>query len=202
MSDRHLHPATGDASHDEIRLRHAKRELVAGQDGITIGGHEFPLHLVDRVVYRAATRINQASYVIGLAQGARTHTFAFTAYRKGTELEDAAVTWRRLVDLLESTVCPRIAESAVRTVSAGTTVTFGGPRSSRVDVSPEGVRPRRPFARTIPWARVTTADLAGGLARVWAAGADGTPARKPALCIDMTGWNAVVLPRVVRHFAA
>jgi hypothetical protein len=202
MSNQHLHPATGDASHDVIRLRHAKRELVAGQDTIAIGEHEFPLHLVDRVVYRAATRINQASYVIGLAQGERAHTFAFTAYRKGTAMEDAAVTWRRLVDLLEGTVCPRIADSAVQAVSAGTTVTFGGPRSSRVDVSPEGLRPRRPFARTIPWARVTTADLAAGLARVWTAGADGTPAPRPALCIDMTGWNAVVLPRVVRRLAA
>ncbi|MFG1807676.1 hypothetical protein [Streptomyces sp. NPDC049040] len=202
MSDQYPHPATGDASHDEIRLRHGRRELIAGHDRITIGGHEFPLHLVDRVVYRAATRINQAGYVIGLAQGERTRTFAFAAYRRGTELEDAAATWNRLVHLLESTVCPRIGESAIQAVSAGTTVTFGGPRSSRVDVSPEGLRPRRPFARTIPWARITTADLAAGLARVWVTGSDGTPTPKPALSIDMSGWNAVVLPRVVRRFAA
>src|SRR5690349_6738120 len=73
---------------EEIRIRRGKHELLACGDLLTVGGKSFALSRVDRVAYRAATRINQAQYVIGVAQGDLKRQFLFEAFRRGTELDD------------------------------------------------------------------------------------------------------------------
>lgn len=180
----------------EIRLGSGKRQLVASNGALSIGDQVFRLDGVDRVVYRSAARINQASYTIGVAQGAEKHTFMVDAYKRGTELDDTRNTWQRFVALLEATACPRIAQDAVQIIASGGTFTFGGPLASRIDADAEGLRPRHLFAKRIPWSRIVDADLGNGLARVWTS-TDGVPDPKPRLSIDMSGWNAVILPRVV-----
>jgi hypothetical protein len=80
--------------------------LVAADGTIAVGEQVFRLAGLDRVIYRAAARINYASYLIGVGQGDQQRTFMFDAYRRGTELDDAREIWLRLVALLESTACP------------------------------------------------------------------------------------------------
>jgi hypothetical protein len=173
----------------EIRMRTGGSELVAADETVSIGGTVFDLGLVDRVIYRAFSRVNQASYLVGLSQGGMRRKVMFDAY--GAELGDAREAWERLVGLLETAVCPRIADDAVRAISAAGVVRFGSRPTARIEADAEGLRHVQPFARTVPWALITGADLADGLARVWVTG------RKPRLSIDMSGWNAVALPRVV-----
>ncbi|MCM2416583.1 hypothetical protein [Streptomyces sp. RKAG293] len=200
MSDQFSSSGPDAQPFDEIRIRKGKRALVASADSISIGEQVFRLDSVDRVFYRAAARINQASYTIGLAQGERKCTFMFDAYRRGSELEDARATWRQLVGLIQASVCPRIAEESARRVLAGETVTFGGPASSRIDADSQGLRPRRLFGKTVPWLQIANAEFAEGMVRIWSA-SDGAVHEKPTMSVDMSGWNAVVLPEIVRHFA-
>ncbi|MCK9896183.1 hypothetical protein [Frankia sp. AgB32] len=178
-----------------------KQDLVVTDRTISIGGRAFELAAVDRVVYRSAARINQASYRIGVGQGDETCLFTFDAYKRGTELADSRRLYGQVVEVLEAVVCPAIAAAAARAVTAGQTVTFGSSPAARINADAEGLRPRRPFARTVPWSRIVHADLHQGQARVWTAGSgdaeDGRRNSSPAMSMDMMGWNAVVLPRVV-----
>lgn len=171
--------------------------LVAADGVIAVGDRVFRLARLDRVSYRAAARINQASYRIGLGEGGARCTFTFDAYRRGTELGDAREAWLRLVALLESAPCPRIADDAIRAIAAGGSVTFGSPPASRIDIDAGRLRPHRPFARTVAWADVGGADLHEGQVRVWTS----RSGRRPVMSADMSGWNAVVLPRVVAALA-
>jgi hypothetical protein len=151
----------------EIRIRRGKRELVAVDNMVTIGDKVFNLSAVDRVIYHAATRINQATYIIGLAQGELKQKFMFDAHRRGTEMEDSRELWTQIVDLLEMTVCPRLADDAVRVISAGGSATFGGPATARIDADAVGIRKRQLFAKQVPWSRVVRSDLNLGQVRVW-----------------------------------
>jgi hypothetical protein len=196
MSEQFPTGPVGARSSREIRVRSGKRELVASGGVITVGDQVFHLVGVDRVVYRAAARINQASYRIGLAQGDAKCIFTFDAYKRGTELEDTRKLWGQLVELLESTACPRIAHSAAQAITSGQAVTFGSSPAARINADAEGLRPRQPFAKTVPWSQIVGADLHEGQVRVWTA-TDGITDKKPKMSIDMMGWNAVVLPRVV-----
>ena len=66
----------------------------------------------------------------------------FAAYRRGTELDDTRELWLRLVALLESTACPRLAEAALRTMAGDGSVTFGSRPASGIDADAVGLRPR------------------------------------------------------------
>jgi hypothetical protein len=189
----------GGRTSNEIRVPRGKSgpglghvPLVASEGVITVGDQGFRLADVDRVSYRAAVQINLAHYRIGVGQGGAQRTFMFDAYRRGTELDDTRDVWLRLVALLESTACPRIADDALRSIAAGRSVAFGSQPGSRIDADADGLRPRRPFARIVPWAEIDRADRHEGQVRVWT-----RSGRKPAMSTDMAGWNAVVLPRVV-----
>ncbi|MGW4521780.1 hypothetical protein [Amycolatopsis sp. NPDC004378] len=171
----------------EVRIRCGGRTLAAAGDVIVIGDRVFRLAEVDRVAYHAAARPHQASYALGLARGPVRSRFVFDAFRGGSELEDARETWRRLVELVESAACPRIARAAVDAITAGATARFGG--HPRIDADAEGLR--RWFAPKVPWHGVLGTDLRAGQVRVWTGGPE------PELVTAMAGWNAVVLPRVV-----
>jgi hypothetical protein len=186
-------------SFDEIRITSRGKELVAAGGAVTIGPHTFYVGTVDRLIYHAAARINHASYLIGLGQGDTKARFMFDAYRRGTEMADRRAEWGRLVDLFEATVAPRLADDAARSIAAGGTVRFGSPAIDGIDADAVGLRRHRPLARKVPWADITGAELSIGLAKVWTARA-GVPATKPAMFTDMSGWNAVILPRVVAIF--
>jgi hypothetical protein len=190
------------STYGEIRVPRGKSgpgfghvSLVATDGVIMIGDRTFRLAGLDRVTYRAAARINQASYRIGVGEGEEQCTFMFDAYRRGTELDDTRNVWLRLVALLESTACPRIADLALRGIATGRSVTFGSSPASRIEADALGLTPRRPFARAVPWAEIRGADLHDGQVRVW------TSRSRPAMSADMSGWNAVVLPRVVAALA-
>lgn len=179
----------------EIRIRRGRHELVAVDNVFVVDGKVFDLSTVDRVIYRAATRINQHAYELGVAQGESKCRFLFNAYRRGTEMAETRELWNQAVALLERTVCPRIADDAARTISAGGSVTFGGPQAARIVADAEGVRKLQPFAEKVPWNRIVGSDFALGQVRLWSGDRTGTS--KPRLSIDMGGWNAVVLPRLV-----
>jgi hypothetical protein len=174
----------------EVRVSSGGRTLAAAGDVIVIGDRTFRLAEVDRVAYHAAARPHQASYALGLASGRVRSRFVFDAFRGG-ELEDARETWRRLVELVESVACPRIARIAVDAIAGGATARFGGGGHPRIDADAEGLRRRRWFAPKVPWSRVLGVDLRAGEVRVWTGGPE------PELVTAMAGWNAVVLPRVV-----
>jgi hypothetical protein len=180
----------------EVRVRSGGRTLAAAGDVIVIGERIFRLAEVDRVAYHAAARPHQASYALGLARGPMRSRFVFDAFRGGSELEDARETWRRLVELVESAACPRIARAAVDSITAGATARFGGGGHPRIDADAEGLRRRRWFAPKVPWAGVLGTDLRAGQVRVWTGGPE------PELVAAMAGWNAVVLPRVIGMMVA
>ncbi|MDI2129924.1 hypothetical protein [Yinghuangia seranimata] len=181
----------------QIRVRKGRRELVADDSVIAVGDEVFRLDELDRVSYWAAARINQATYQIGLASGERKQVFMWDAYRRGTEMADSRANWLRLVARLEGTACPRIAAAALHEIEDGATITFGSTASERIDTNSEGLRFRRWLAKPIDWAAVSHADMHEGQVRVWLTGA-----AKPKYGIGTTGWNAVVLPRVIRALAA
>lgn len=174
-----------------LRVRCGGRALAASADVIEMGGRTFRLARVDRVAYHAAARLGQASYTIGLGSGGVRRRFAFDAFGRGTELEDARETWRRLVELLEATACPRLAEAAVTAISAGGKVKFGGGAVPRIDADAAGLRQFGPLHGRVGWDLVAGADLREGVVRVWTVGGE-----RP-LRAGMAGWNAVLLPRVV-----
>jgi hypothetical protein len=174
-----------------LRVRSGGRTLAAAGGEIVIGDRVFRLAEVDRVAYHAAARLHQARYSLGLARGPVRCRFGFDAFARGSELEDARETWRRLVELVESAACPRIAAGLAEVIAAGATARFGGGGHPRIDADAAGLRPARWFAGTVPWARVLGTDLRAGQVRVWTGGPE------PGLVTGMAGWNAVVLPRVV-----
>ncbi|MFJ1759885.1 hypothetical protein ACIOD2_06170 [Amycolatopsis sp. NPDC088138] len=176
----------------ELRVRSWGRTLAAAGDVIAIGDRVFRLGEVDRVAYHAAARLHRASYSLGLARGPVRCRFGFDASSGELgELEDARETWRRLVELVESAACPRIALRMAEAITAGDTARFGGGGHPGIDADAEGLRGRHWFAAKVPWGRVLGSDLRAGQVRVWTGG------REPGLVAGMAGWNAVVLPRVV-----
>ncbi|MGF7235329.1 MAG: hypothetical protein ACQSGP_10285 [Frankia sp.] len=189
-------PAADRRSPGELRARSGKRVLVAVGNVISVDSQTFHLGELDRVVYKAATRINQSSYTIGLAQGETKCTFTFDAYRRGTEMDDTREIWHRLVTVLENTACPRIAQNAAQAIMVGETVVFGSLPATRIDADTEGLRQHKPFAKKVPWNQLAGADLREGQVRVWT-GKERATGKNPKLRIDMAGWNAVILPRVV-----
>src|SRR6266545_3610875 len=154
----------------QIRIRSGQRELSVTGDLITIGDAVFRLSYVDHVVYRAAVLAHQASYTIGLGKGDTKRRFTFDAYRRGTELDDYRSCYERLVAMIEDQACPRLAETAFQTISAGGKVIFGAWPSARIEADATGLRPLWPFTRTVPWDRIARADLHRGQARVWTEG--------------------------------
>ncbi|MGW5720276.1 hypothetical protein ACWEVP_29195 [Amycolatopsis sp. NPDC003865] len=179
----------------EILVSSGGRTLAAAGDVIVIGDRVFRLAEVDRVAYDAAARPRQASYALGLAHGAVRSRFVFDAFGSH-ELEDARETWRRLVELVESAACPRIARAAVDAITSGATARFGGGRYRRIDADAGGLRRWGWFAPKVPWAGVLGTDLRAGQVRVWTGGPE------PELVTAMAGWNAVVLPRVIGMMVA
>ncbi len=163
---------------------------------VTVGEDVFHLPAVDRVAYHVASRSNRASFRIRLRQAATTCDFMVDAYRRGTELDDTRAAWQNLIELVERSACPNIAQTAIDAIVAGGTVAFGGAPAGRIDGNAAGLRPRRVFAKTVPWSRIAKADFGDGLVRVWT-----TDDERPAMSVDMSGWNAVVLPRVVTELA-
>jgi hypothetical protein len=180
----------------EVRVRCGGRTLAAAGDVIVIGDRVFRLAEVDRVAYHAAARPHQAGYALGLARGPVCSRFVFDAFRDGSELEDAREAWRRLVELIESAACPRIARAAAEAITAGATARFGGGGHPRIAADAEGLRRCRWFAPKVPWASVLGTDLRAGQVRVWTGGPE------PELVAAMAGWNAVVLPRVIGMMVA
>ncbi|WP_328648161.1 hypothetical protein OHS58_11160 [Amycolatopsis sp. NBC_00348] len=173
----------------ELRVSSGGRTLAAAGDVIAIGDRVFRLGEVDRVAYHAAARLHRASYSLGLASGLVRCRFGFDA--APGELDDARETWRRLVELVESAACPRIASTMAEAITAGGTARFGGGGQPRIDADAGGLRGPRFFAGKVPWGRVLGSDLRAGQVRVWTGGPE------PGLVTGMAGWNAVVLPRVV-----
>lgn len=178
-------------SSGELRIRWRRHELVAGSSVITVDDQTFDLTRVDRIAYHTASRINVATYAIRLGQGDKTCYFMYDAYRRDTEMDDARNMWTGVVDLLEHAVSPRLANDAIHAVLSGQTVRFG----TSIVADAEGLRLRRPFAKTVPWGRLTAADLVLGNVRVWTD--DSAGGKKPKMTTGMAGWNAVVLPRVI-----
>ncbi|MGW1616728.1 hypothetical protein ACWCQZ_46520 [Streptomyces sp. NPDC002285] len=162
---------------------------------MSIGNQVFRLSEVDKIAFHAASRINEASYMIGVAQGKSSCRFTFRAYRRATEMEDRRKEWNQLANLLDSIAGPRIARRMADYLSDGGIATFGSPPATRIDADVEGLRLRRPFMKKVPWDTVTDVDLNRGAVRVWTS-AESISEGKPRMAIDMHGWNAVVLPRV------
>lgn len=115
----------------ELRVSSGGRTLAAAGDVIAIGDRVFRLGEVDRVAYHAAARLHRASYSLGLASGLVRCRFGFDA--APGELDDARETWRRLVELVESAACPRIASTMAEAITVGGTARFGGGGQPRID---------------------------------------------------------------------
>ncbi|HEY8546018.1 MAG TPA: hypothetical protein VIL36_13260 [Acidimicrobiales bacterium] len=177
-----------------------KLEVVADRHRIACKRSEFPLTAIDRVAYQATVhRLNGAymgtAFTVKLGAGDRHDTFILDSGSKDGRLDEFRAFWEGVVDLLETWVCPRIAEQAVHTIAGGGRVSFGG-----IVAGPHGLRSKAPLARTIPWTDVvgTEVERVGYLRLQVRNGSGRTKARLRA---GLLQWNTVVLPRVVAAFA-
>jgi hypothetical protein len=184
----------------EIRIQHRGLQVVGNEQAISFHGETFPLAEVDRVAYRAvASRVNGAymgtSFWLRLGRPGKTSQFMLDGGSRDKRLDEFQAAWSGLVDLVEAAVCPRLAQQAVTTISAGGTVTYGS-----IVAGPDGVKARRPLAKTIPWADVTGTQVNNvGIMQVLVRQSGGKTKGKLSAGLDQ--WNTVVLPRVVRHLA-
>lgn len=182
---------------NEIRAVSGKHEVVATGETIDMAGTVFTLSEVDRVAYWVqGMKINGSymgtDFVIQLGQGDQRRAVYFKSGHRDDNLDYARDAWYRLVDRLEATVCPRLAASVIAAIAAGETVKLG-----MVAVSIAGVRRRQKlFAKTVPWAEVTGTEI--GAREVKVLGSDA----KVLMTAGTTEFDAVLLPRVVKHFAA
>jgi hypothetical protein len=161
-----------------------------------VDGKRFDLSKVDRVAYHAASSPNLVRYGIRLGQGATKCYFLYDAYKRGTEMEDAATNWRSIVGLLQQTACPRLAIEASLAIKGGQQIRIG----NDILASAEGLRRRRLFAKTVPWSLITSADFHRGNVRVWTVGSVGS--NRPEMITAMGGWNAVIMPRLIQLMAS
>jgi len=182
---------------NEIRAVSGKHELVAKAETLAMLETIFTLGEVDRVAYWVQGMKINGSYMgtdftIQLSQGDKRRAFFLKSGHRDGNLEYARDSWSQLVDLLESTVCPRLAADVIHTVEAGETAKLG-----MVAVSSEGVRRRQKLsAKTVRWAEVTGTEV--GARDVKVLGRDA----KVLVAAGASEFNAVLLPRVVKHFAA
>jgi len=183
-----------------LHLVDRKQEIYADQHRIVSRGIEFTLAAVDRLAYSAtATRINGSymgtNFMVRLGQGSVVDTFMLDSGWKDGRLEEFRAFWGGVVDLLEATVCPRLAEDAVTAIAGGGRVAFGS-----IVAGPGGVRSKGPFGREIPWSDVVGTEVSNiGQLRVQVQ-KPGAAKVKPRLSAGLNQWNAVLLPRVVAAF--
>lgn len=183
-----------------VRLSHKALEVVGDGRRISIRGKVFDLGTVDRVAYIATRRKVNGSYMgtafsLSLGQGDTKEQFIVDSGWRDKQLEEYREAWNALVDMVEATASPRIAEQAVATIGAG-----GNVRYTNVVVGPQGLQARRPLASLVPWGEVlgTKPDGVGNL-RVLVRGRSAKPKMK--FLVPLGGWNTVVLPRVVARLA-
>jgi hypothetical protein len=186
---------------NEIRVKQGRTELVAAGDEVRIGDEVFSLSRVDRVAYRVAKRLNQASYGIALGEGDREKRLIFEAYARGNELAEKEAIWTELVARIEAVACQRMAADAKRAIDAGETVRIGSPAMDAVDLDREGIKRHRPFAPKVAWSAIARSDLYVGTARILTH-TSGTPDKNPKITIPIFGWNAVILPDIVALMTA
>lgn len=185
---------------EPLHMVNRKLEIVADQHRIAFHGKEFSLAAVDRIAYSSTRlRVNGSymgtSFHLRIGQGPTWSQFMLDSGWKDGRLEDFTQFWARLVDLLEATACPRIADRLVASVVAGNDETFGG-----VVVGPAGVRAKRPLAKVVPWNDVmgTRFDGRGNIQVLVQAGRSAKV--KPRFMAGTSQWNSVVLPRVIARF--
>ncbi|MER6434618.1 hypothetical protein ABT272_44900 [Streptomyces sp900105245] len=195
MVDNFQHWARPPAPFGELCISSGRQKLLATDETITIKNRTFVLTEIDGLAFRAASRVNQASYMVGVAQGAHRCRFGFDAYSRGTEMRDRKREWDSVVQLLGCKAGLRIAENKLNQIYAGGRVTFGSLPATSIEADAEGLRLRRPFMRKIPWHEISYADMRHGSVRVFISSKESSG--KLRLKVDMYGWNAVILPEVV-----
>ncbi|WP_435280047.1 hypothetical protein [Streptomyces sp. 1222.5] len=197
MSNRFQTPLDPPPPIGRLHVRSGRRELITDGQTLSIDNQIFQLSTIDRIAFRAASRINEASYMIGVSQGKVKRRFTFNAYRRGTEMESRLQEWTQLASILDFTAGPHITHNILEKILDGQDVTFGSPPATRIDADAEGLRLRRPFMKKVPWDQIVDADMHRGAVRVHISRGNSQREIKPVMSIDMHGWNAVTLPRVV-----
>ncbi len=132
------------------------------------------------------------AFVIHLSHGDQRGAFYLRSGHRDDNLEYARDAWYRLVDRLEAAVCPRLTGRVIEAVDAGETVKLG-----MIAVSSDGVRRRQKlFAKTVPWSQVAGTEIGAREVKVVGHNAE------VLMVAGTSDFNAVLLPRVVKHFVA
>lgn len=184
-----------------VQLTDGRLRLTADTEHISFRGLDFSLAAIDRVAYsRWIHRLNGAymgtQHLLKLSQPGQTGQVLLDSKSTDERLEDLSTAWHGVVALLETRVCPRLVERITTSVVGGEPHRFGG-----IVAGPEGVRARRPLARTIPWSEVTGTEVHPvGQLRVTVRRPGG--GERTRLLAGLDHWDVVLLPHVVDRLAS
>ncbi|OWY63464.1 hypothetical protein B7486_52990 [cyanobacterium TDX16] len=179
-----------------VTLHDKQIDLYADAERISYRGLEFRLAALERIAYKTwIYRLNGAymgtQFLVKLDQPGLRDSFLLDSKSKDERLDDFRAAWLGVVALLEAHVAPRLAEVAVTTIAGGGEHRFGS-----CVATAEGLRARRPLARTIPWAQITGIDV-NDVGHVSVRVRDERGKEKGKLLLGFDQWDVVLLPRVI-----
>ena len=196
-------PAGGDALVLVPAGPGARKEIAAGVDWISIDGEVFAFGELDSVQWTAVrSHLNGAymgvHYRLRVRAGDRKGDSMMDTGSKNTRIDEFTEAYGRIVVLLDSFVCPRLAGDMATAIRAGETITLG-PAGARVELTAAGFRLKKPLAKVVPWEQVVDTETEGG--RLWFRlhRVDKDPKRHAM--VGLEGDNIVVLPHLVHLLA-
>ena len=175
-------------------------ELVATFDSITFGDEIFALAELDGVSWTAVVSRNNGAYMgttftVGVRAGDRKQLWGMSTNHKNERLEEFQDAYRRLLTLLDVTVCPRLAADMATLLTAGETITLG-PAGARVELTKDGFRLKKPFSKVRPWTDVFGTEQEGGRVFFLVRKKAGAEPKRHSM-VGLEGENIVVLPHLL-----
>jgi hypothetical protein len=176
--------------------------LVITEQGVAINDKSFGWAEIDKILYSAIDMYQSAAYqgttfTVGVGSPAQKATFSMearpTSFWK-PEVDHNARSgqheaWKNAVEVLDARVGVPIATHAVATVRQGGTAELAG-----LHLDPQGVHKRGLMTKSIPWPEVAGTEVRQSYFCVLARSGEKA---KPRIQIIRSGWNVVLLPRVI-----
>lgn len=201
----HRHSPTQAPAADEVIVRvriredDGRSELVATPDRVLIGGETFALAEMDSVQWTAVRSHLNGSYMgtlfrLRVRAADRKKDFAMDTGSGNKRLDEFSEAYHRVVGLLDTVVCPRLAQDMATLLQAGQTITLG-PAGARVELTSEGFRLKKPWSKLVPWHRVAGTEMQGGNVFFLVRKGDSDESRRHSM-VPLDGENIVVLPHL------
>jgi hypothetical protein len=182
-----------------------RTELTATAADVTIRGETFAWAALDGVEYTAVRSHQNGAYMgtyftLHVREGERKQSFMMATNHKDERLEEFRDAYGRLVNIVDTLVCSRIAAALAARLEAGETITLG-PAGARVELTKEGFRLKKPLSKVVPWASVTGVEVEGGTIYFLVRKKEGHDPKRHSM-VGLGGENMVVLPHLLPRLRA